>query len=63
MEFKPFLHWVTDFRTNQLFHSENMFRELCKELANKNMDFQSLAGLHQALEGMLVGVELKKRPV
>ncbi len=35
IEFKPFSHWVTDLRTGKKFHSDNKFRELCKELACK----------------------------
>ena len=33
IEFKPFSHWVTDLRTNENFHYDDKFRELCKSLA------------------------------
>lgn len=33
IEFKPFSHWVIDLRTNETFHNDNKFRELCIEFA------------------------------
>ena len=34
IKFMPFSHWVTDLRTGEIFHSDEDFRRLCKELVD-----------------------------